>query len=147
MLRGKTRRFLVYASTILTVLVGTVLLLPVSISRANSGPDSTASSEVFRTKCNMPRSRWCWLGGWKEHERSRPSIAGSPEIARCGTRSSHFKRQERYAFLQEFAQRGSDSRVGDAHSFAASKKVVRTPDAALPQVAIKVRFFDIESRL
>jgi cytochrome c6 len=53
MLRGKTRRFLVYASTILTVLVGTLLFLPVSILRASSGPDSTASSEMFRTKCAM----------------------------------------------------------------------------------------------
>src|SRR6266403_5482630 len=85
---------------------------------------------------NVPRSRWCWLGGWKEHERSGPSIAASPEIARRGTRSSHFERQGRDAFLQEFAQRGSDSGVGDAHSFAASKKVVRTPGAALAQVAM-----------
>ncbi len=53
MLREKTRRFLVYASTILTVLVGVLALLPVSILRANSGPDSTASSEMFRTKCAM----------------------------------------------------------------------------------------------
>src|SRR5438105_7402670 len=85
---------------------------------------------------NVPRSRWCWLGGWTEHERSGPSIAGSPEIARCGTRSSHFERQGRDASLQGFAQRGSDSGVGDAHSFAASKKVVRTPGAALAQAAM-----------
>jgi cytochrome c6 len=53
MLRKKIRRSLVYPSTILTVLVGPLLLLPVSILRANSAPDSTAGSEMFRTKCAM----------------------------------------------------------------------------------------------
>ena len=33
--------------------MGALLLLPVSILRANSGPDSTASGEMFRTKCAM----------------------------------------------------------------------------------------------
>ena len=53
MLRDKKRHFLVYASTRLTVLVGALLLLPVSIVRANPGPDSAAANATFRTKCAM----------------------------------------------------------------------------------------------
>jgi mono/diheme cytochrome c family protein len=53
MLRDKKRHFLVYASTRLMVLVGALLLLPVSIVRANPGPDSAAANATFRTKCAM----------------------------------------------------------------------------------------------
>jgi mono/diheme cytochrome c family protein len=53
MLRKTTRRFLVYASGIPAALVGALLLLPVPILRANPGPDGAASSEMFRTKCEM----------------------------------------------------------------------------------------------
>ena len=52
MLREKTRRFEVCVSTVLTSLVG-ALLLPVSTLRANSGADSAASSAMFRTNCAM----------------------------------------------------------------------------------------------
>jgi isoquinoline 1-oxidoreductase subunit beta len=80
---------------------------------------------------------WSWLCGWKEYERSGSSRANSPEVARRGTRSSHFQWQGRNASLQEFAQRRSDSRPGDAHSFAASKEIVWTPcAAAFRQVAM-----------
>ncbi len=40
---------------------------------------------------------------WKEHERSGPSIAGSPEADRCATRSNHCQWQRRNAILQEFS--------------------------------------------
>ena len=53
MLREKIRRFVVCISTVLTALVGALLLLPVSTLRAYSGPDSAASSAMFRTKCAM----------------------------------------------------------------------------------------------
>jgi len=53
MLCEKIRRFEVRVSTVLTALVGALLLLPVSTLRANSGADSAASSAMFRTKCAM----------------------------------------------------------------------------------------------
>jgi mono/diheme cytochrome c family protein len=53
MLRDKTRRFVVYASTILTVPVGVLWLLPISKVRADPGPDSAAANATFRTKCAM----------------------------------------------------------------------------------------------
>src|SRR4029077_5132049 len=74
---------------------------------------------------DVPRSRRKRLRSRKEHERSRPSIAGSAETGRCGTRSSHFERQGRNALLQEFAQRGSDSCAGGVHSLAASRQIIR----------------------
>jgi mono/diheme cytochrome c family protein len=51
MLRDKNWRFVIYASTIPVVLVGSLLLLPVSILRANAARDSAASVATFRTKC------------------------------------------------------------------------------------------------
>jgi mono/diheme cytochrome c family protein len=51
MLRDKNWRFVIYASTIPVVLVGSLLLLPVSILRANTARDSAASVATFRTKC------------------------------------------------------------------------------------------------
>jgi hypothetical protein len=45
------------------------------------------------------------------------------------------------------AQRGTDSRLGDAHSFAASKEVIRTRVRLPQQVAMWLDSFNIESRL
>jgi cytochrome c6 len=53
MLRDKNRHTVICATTMLTALVGTLLLPPVSVLRANAGADNTASSATFRTKCAM----------------------------------------------------------------------------------------------
>src|SRR5260370_11646944 len=75
--------------------------------------------DVARPGRSLLRSR-------KEHEGSGPSLTRSPEVARCPTRSGNFGRQGWNAPVQEFAQRGPDSRFGDIHSFAAPKEIVRT---------------------
>src|SRR6266704_3842730 len=75
---------------------------------------------------NVPRPGWRRFRGRKEHERSGPSLTGSPKASRCATRSSHCQWQGRNAPVQEFAQRGADSRFGGAHSLAASKEIART---------------------
>jgi mono/diheme cytochrome c family protein len=54
MLHDKNRHTVIYASTILTAIVSTLLLLPVSILRANAGSrDNAATAGTFRTKCAM----------------------------------------------------------------------------------------------
>src|SRR6267142_2483345 len=75
---------------------------------------------------DVPRPGRSWLRSWKEHEGSGSSLAGSSEVARCPARSGNFRRQGWNAPVQEFAQRGPDSRFGDIHSFAAPKEIVRT---------------------
>ena len=147
MLRKKTRRFLVYASTILTVLVGALLLLPVSILRANSGPDSTASSEMFRTKCAMCHGQdgaGSAVGKSMNVPDLRSSVVQKLPDAELAQVISNGKGG--MPSFKSSLERGSDSGVGDAHSFAASKKVVRLQ--VLPSAGGNVaRFFDFESRL
>src|SRR6267142_24145 len=75
---------------------------------------------------DVPRPGRSWLRSWKEHEGSGSSLAGSSEVARCPARSGNFRRQGWNAPVQEFAQRGPDSRFGDIHSFASPKEIVRT---------------------
>jgi len=49
----KTEHHVMFASTILLVLFVGLTLFVVSIVRASPGPDSTAGSVTFRTKCAM----------------------------------------------------------------------------------------------
>jgi len=49
----KTEHHVIFASTILLVLFVGLTLFVVSIVRADPGPDSAASSAMFRTKCAM----------------------------------------------------------------------------------------------
>src|SRR6266436_1765650 len=91
---------------------------------------------------DVPRPGRSWLRSGKEHEGSGSSLAGSPEVARCPARSGNFGRQGWNALVQEFAQRGPDSRFGDTHSFAAPKEIVRTlvsgvSPAAMPSILQK----------
>jgi len=53
MTQDKPERHVMFASTILLVLFAGLTLFVVSIVRANPGPDSAASSAMFRTKCAM----------------------------------------------------------------------------------------------
>ena len=53
MTQDKTQYHLMFASTILLVLFVGLAFFVVSIVRADPGPDSTASSATFRTKCAM----------------------------------------------------------------------------------------------
>ena len=53
MTQDKPERHVMFASTILLVLFVGLTLFVVSIVRANPGPDSAASSAMFRTKCAM----------------------------------------------------------------------------------------------
>ena len=109
MLREKTRRFEVCVSTVLTALVGAFLLLPVSTLRANSGADSAASSAMFRTKCAICHGQdgaGSAVGkSMNVPDLRSPVVQKLPDAELRGTRSSHFERQGRDAFLQEFAQR------------------------------------------
>ena len=53
MTQEKTEHHVAFASTILLVLFVGLTLFVVSIVRASPGPDSTAGSVTFRTKCAM----------------------------------------------------------------------------------------------
>jgi len=85
MTQNKTERHVMFASTILLMLFVGLTLFVGSIARANPGPDS---ADEMR---DVPRSRRRWLRGRKEHERSGPSLTGSPEAARFATCSNHFR--------------------------------------------------------
>jgi cytochrome c2 len=123
MTQDKTERHVISSSAILLVLFVGLSLFVVSIVRADPGPDSAAGSATFRTKCAMCHGQ---DGGGSEVGKSmNVSDLRSPssEAARCGTRSSHFQRQRWSAFLQEFAQRGSNSLPGGKNSLAASEEI------------------------
>jgi cytochrome c6 len=53
MTKDKTEQHMMFASTILLVLLAGLTLFVVSIVQANPGPDSAVSSATFRTKCAM----------------------------------------------------------------------------------------------
>src|SRR5712671_1238989 len=89
---------------------------------------------------DVPRPGRSWLRSWKEHEGSGSSLTGSPEAARCPARSGNFGRQGWNAPVQEFAQRGPDSRFGGIHSFTAPKEIVRTLVSGVSAAAIVLRF-------
>src|SRR6266851_1714699 len=93
---------------------------------------------------HVPRARWKWLRGRKDHERSRPSFTGSSEAAQCTTCPNHFRWEGRNALVQEFAQRGSDSLAGVLHSLAASKEIAWTLYAAVAATANGFHFFTCE---
>jgi hypothetical protein len=122
MTQDKTERHVIFSSAILLVLFVGLSLFVVSIVRADPGPDSAAGSATFRTKCAMWHGQ---DGGGSEVGKSMnvPDLRSpSPEAARCGTRSS-FQQQGWNAFLQEFAQRGSNSLPGGTNSLAASEEI------------------------
>jgi mono/diheme cytochrome c family protein len=53
MTQDKAERHVMFASTILLLLFVGLTLFVASIARATPGPDSTAASATFRTKCAM----------------------------------------------------------------------------------------------
>ncbi len=53
MLRNKVRPSVTYTSAILTVVVASLALLPVSTVHANTAQDNAATAATFRTKCAM----------------------------------------------------------------------------------------------
>ena len=121
MLCEKIRRFEVRVSTVLTALVGALLLLPVSTLRANSGADSAASSAMFRTKCAMCHGQ---DGAGSSVGKSMnvldlrsPVVQKLPDAELAQVISNG---KGGMPSFKSSLERGSDSGVGDAHSFAAS---------------------------
>jgi cytochrome c6 len=53
MTQDKAEHHVIFASTILLLLFVGLTLIVASIARANPGPDGTAGSATFRTKCAM----------------------------------------------------------------------------------------------
>jgi len=53
MTRDKAEYHVIFASTILLLIFAGLTLFIASIARANPGPDATAGSAVFQTKCAM----------------------------------------------------------------------------------------------
>jgi cytochrome c6 len=49
----KTRHYAIRTSTILAALIAVLTFFPVSIVRANSGQDSSASAAMFKSKCAL----------------------------------------------------------------------------------------------
>ena len=126
MSQDKPQRHMVFGTLILLVLFVGLTLFVVSIVQANPrSRQGGQQCDVSHEMRNVSRSRWRGFRSRKEHERSRPSVAGSPKAAGRGTRSSHCQWQGRNAFFQEFTQRGSDSLDGFLRSLVASKEIGR----------------------
>jgi len=128
----KSQHHMMFGTLVLVVLFAGLTLFVASIVRANPVPDSAGQRcDVSFEVRNVPRSGWGRFHGRKEHERSRPSLAGSSKAAGCGTRSDHLERQGRDALFQGFTQRGTDSLAGFLRSLTASKEIACTLETAV----------------
>ena len=131
MTQDKTEHHVMFASIILLVLFVGLTLFVVSIVEANPGADSAATRATFRTKCatcHGPDGSGSEVGKTMNVPDLRsPAVQKLPDAELAQVISDG---KGGMPSFKSSLERGSDSGVGDAHSFAASKKVVRTPRAA-----------------
>ena len=124
MLLRMNRDSFVCTCAILIVFIAEIGLFSVSSAQARSAQGSAAAKATFQSKCAMCHG---------------PDGAGS-EVGKSmkvpDARSGNFGRQGWNAPVQEFAQRGPDSRFGDIHSFAAPKEIVRTLVSGVSPAAV-----------